>query len=169
MLLRHAKTERVEPGQRDRDRTLIKRGRNDAEIIARYMARHSLVPDLALVSPARRTRETWELIAGGFEEAPRHVDDDRIYGASPNALMMLVSEAGTPRSLLVVGHNPGLHEVALRLIASGDVNMRERLAEKLPTSGLVVIDFAFDAWTKLHSQSGRLEHFVTPRTLGDAS
>jgi phosphohistidine phosphatase len=165
MLLRHAKTERPEPGQRDRDRKLVKRGRKDAEIIARYMARHGLIPDLALVSPARRTQETWELLASGLEKTPRHTDEDRIYGATPDGLMTLIGEPLVARSLLVIGHNPGLHEVALHLIAAGDVDMRERLAEKLPTSGLVVIDFAFDAWIKLHPQSGRLEHFVTPRTL----
>ena len=168
MLLRHAKTERAEPGQRDRDRKLIKRGRNDAEIIARYMATHDLIPDLALVSPARRTQETWELIANGLEKAPRHIGDDRIYGATPDELMKLIGEARTAHSRLVIGHNPGLHEVALQLIASGDVTMREQLSEKLPTSGLVVIDFVFNSWTKLHPQSGRLEHFVTPRMLDEA-
>jgi phosphohistidine phosphatase len=165
MLLRHAKTEQAEPGQRDRDRKLVKRGRNEAEIIARYMARHDLIPDLALVSPARRTQETWELISSGRKKAPRHVDDDRIYGAAPDELIRLIGETRAARSLLVIGHNPGLHEVALQLIASGDVAMRGHLSEKLPTLGLVVIDFAFDAWTKLHPQSGRIERFVTPRIL----
>ena len=63
MLLRHAKTERAEPGQRDRDRKLTKRGRDDAAVIGAYMARHGLSPDLALVSPAKRAQETWALVA----------------------------------------------------------------------------------------------------------
>jgi phosphohistidine phosphatase len=167
MLLRHAKTERAEPGQRDRDRKLVKRGRSDAETIASYMAHHDLTPDLALVSSARRTQETWELIANGFRKTPPHIDEERIYNASTDVLMTLIGKTRGAQSLLIVGHNPGLHEVALHLVASGDIAMRERLAEKLPTSGLVIIDFAFDAWSKLHPQSGRLEHFVTPRLLGD--
>jgi phosphohistidine phosphatase len=167
MLLRHSKTERAESGQRDRDRKLVKRGRSDAETIAGYMALHDLVPDLALVSSARRTQETWELIANGFRKAPPHIDEERIYNASTDALMTLIGKTRGAQSLLIVGHNPGLHEVALHLVASGDIAMRERLAEKLPTSGLVIIDFAFDAWSKLHPQSGRLEHFITPRLLGD--
>jgi phosphohistidine phosphatase len=57
----------------------------------------------------------------------------------------------------------------LLLIASGDVETRERLREKMPTSGLVIIDFAFDNWNKLHPQSGRLERFVTPKSLGAAA
>jgi phosphohistidine phosphatase len=167
MLLRHSKTERAESGQRDRDRKLVKRGRSDAETIAGYMAHHDLVPDLALVSSARRTQETWELIANGFRKAPPHLDEERIYNASTDALMTLIGKTRGAQSLLIVGHNPGLHEVVLHLVAAGDIAMRERLAEKLPTSGLVIIDFAFDAWSKLHPQSGRLEHFITPRLLGD--
>ena len=66
MLLRHAKTERAELGERDRDRKLTKRGRTDAQAIGAYMARHGLVPDLALVSPANRARETWALAADYF-------------------------------------------------------------------------------------------------------
>jgi phosphohistidine phosphatase len=72
-------------------------------------------------------------------------------------------------SLMVVGHNPGLHEVALMLIASGDIEMRERLREQLPAAGLVVVDFPSDVWAKLHPQSGRLERFVSPRTLETAA
>ena len=169
MLLRHAKTERTEPGQRDRDRKLVKRGRSDAETTAGYMAHHGLTPDLALVSPARRTQETWELIANGFRKAPPHIDEERIYNASTDALMTLIGKTRGAPSLLVIGHNPGLQDVALLLVASGDIAMRGRLTEKLPTSGLVIIDFAFDAWTKLHPQSGRLEHFITPRLLGNTA
>ena len=169
MLLRHAKTERAEPNQRDRDRKLVKRGRSDAETIAAYMADHDLIPDLALVSSARRTQETWDIIANGLRKAPRHIDEERIYNASNDALMRLIGETHGARSLLIIGHNPGLHDVALNLVASGDIAMRERLSEKLPTSGLVIIDFAFDAWTKLHPKSGRLEHFITPRLLGNAA
>ena len=69
----------------------------------------------------------------------------------------------------MIGHNPGLHKLARQLIATGDVEARERLSEALPTSGLVVIDFAGDNWHELHSSGGRLERFVTPRSLRAAS
>ena len=68
--------------------------------------------------------------------------------------------------MLIVGHNPGLHELAIMLVASGDIETREQMREKLPTSGLLIIDFAFDDWAKLHPQSGRLERFVSPKSLG---
>jgi phosphohistidine phosphatase len=169
MLLRHAKTERAEPGGRDRDRKLTKRGRSDAAAIGAYIAHHGLAPDLALVSPAARTQETWALLAPAFAKAPRAMKDERIYNASPEGLIGVIEEAGGTRSLLVIGHNPSLHDVALHLIAAGDVEARERLAEKLPTSGLVVIDFPIEAWSGLHPRSGRLERFVTPRLIAAAT
>jgi phosphohistidine phosphatase len=169
MLLRHAKTERAEGGQRDRDRKLTKRGRDDAAVIGAYMARHGLIPDLALVSPAKRAQETWALLAPAFAKAPRLVNDERIYNAATDALFKIIGETRGAHSLLVVGHNPGLHDAAVQLIASGDVEARERVAEKLPTSGLVVIDLAFDDWSKLHRHAGRLERFVTPKLIAAAT
>jgi len=165
MLLRHAKTERPERGERDRDRKLTRRGQTDAPLIGAYMAHHGLVPDMALVSPARRTQETWELVAAAFAKAPQHTNDDRIYNATVANLMALIGETRGTHVLLIIGHNPGLHDVAMQLIASGSAEMRERLSESLPTSGLVVIDLPFDAWSHLHRQSGRLDRFVTPRLL----
>jgi phosphohistidine phosphatase len=169
MLLRHAKTERAEPGQRDRDRKLTKRGRDDAPVIGAYMARHGLTPDVVLVSPAKRTQETWALIAPAFAKAPRLVNGERIYNATTEALFEIISATRGAHSVLVVGHNPGLHDVAMQLIASGNVDARERVVEKLPTSGLVVIALAFDDWSRLHPHAGRLERFVTPRLIAAAT
>jgi len=169
LLLRHSKTERPEPGERDGDRKLMPRGRADAPLIGAYMARHRLIPDLVLVSPAQRTIETWALVGAAFSKTPRMLKDDRIYNAGAQTLADLVRKTDDARSLLLVGHNPGLHDLATELIGSGDVEARESLNEKLPTSGLVVIDFAFDHWSELHDSSGRLERFVTPRLIGAAS
>jgi phosphohistidine phosphatase len=169
LLLRHAKTERAAAGERDRDRKLTTRGRADAPLMGAYMVRHRLLPDLALTSPAARAEETLAQVAAAFAKQPRIVRDERIYNASPETLVRLIRENGDAKTLLVVGHNPGLHELALRLIASGDVATREHLNEKLPTSGLVVIDFAFDDWSRLRADSGRLESFVSPRLIAEAT
>jgi phosphohistidine phosphatase len=168
LLLRHSKTARPEPGQRDRDRKLMPRGRADAPLIGAYMARHRFIPDLALVSPAQRTVETWALVEAAFSKTPRIVKEGRIYNASTHTLADIVRQTDDAAALLLVGHNPGLHDFANALIGSGDVEVRESLHEKLPTSGLVVIDFAFDDWSKLHEHAGRLERFVTPRLIGGA-
>jgi phosphohistidine phosphatase len=169
ILLRHAKTERAAPGERDRDRKLMKRGCSDAPLIGAYMAHHGLVPDLALVSPAKRAQETWALIAAAFAKPPRAVDDERLYNASPEALLDAIGDTRKAHTLVVVGHNPGLHDLAQRLIAAGDVNLREQLNEKLPTSGLVVIDLPVDDWARLHPHAGRLERFVSPRLIAAAT
>jgi phosphohistidine phosphatase len=169
LLLRHAKTERAKPGEHDRGRKLTKRGRADAPVIGAYMARHRLVPDLALVSPAERTQETWKLLADALGKPPKAITDERIYNASADKLMSLLTEPRKARTLLLVGHNPGIHDLAVALIAAGDVATRERVAEKLPTSGLVVIDLAFDDWAQLHPRAGRLERFVSPRLIAAAT
>jgi phosphohistidine phosphatase len=169
ILLRHAKTEKAEPGQRDHTRRLNGRGQKDAPLIGGYMARHALIPDLVLVSTAARTRETWELLASALSASPRVSYEERLYDAGTEAILAVVKEiAPRVRTLMLVGHNPGLHDFARLLIASGDVEARERLNEGLPTSGLAVIDFAGDAWRKLHPHGGRLERFVSPRSLAAA-
>lgn len=170
LLLRHAKAESAAPGIVDRTRALAERGRKEAAKIGAYMASHGLVPDRVLVSPAARTQETWKHTATAFRPAPGATSVEALYDATPHAILAAIKDAPpATHTLMVVAHNPGLHELALMLVATGDVDTRERLREKLPTSGLVIIDFAFDEWGKLHPQSGRLERFVTPKSLEAAA
>ena len=170
ILFRHAKAEASEPGMKDRDRVLVERGRKDAAKIGAYMAGHGIIPDKVVISPAARTQETWKHAASAFRPSPAAMSVEAIYDATPHALLAIIKVSPTPaHTLLIVGHNPGLHEVALMLIASGDIETRERLREKLPTAGLIIIDFAFDDWNKLHPQSGRLERFVSPKSLEAAT
>lgn len=166
MLLRHAKSDWSEAGGRDHDRPLNRRGREAVPALAAYMKRNALAPDRVLCSTAKRTRETFELIAAGLPTPPPVEFDERLYAAEPNTILGLVR--ATPRtvhSLLVIGHNPGLQQAALLLIASGDVDMRERLHEKFPTAALAVIDIAADDWRKTHAHGGRLDRFITPELL----
>jgi phosphohistidine phosphatase len=168
MLLRHAKTEKAAPGQSDRERVLNDRGRKDAPKLGAYLVRHALIPDRVIVSSSRRTRETWERLALAFPKPPPVAYEDRLYDASAKQILAVALE-GSARTLMLIGHNPGLHELARLLIASGDVAARERLNEGLPTTGLVVIDFSGEDWRKLRPESGRLERFVTPRSLKAAT
>jgi phosphohistidine phosphatase len=169
MLLRHAKSEKAEPGLRDHERRLNDRGERDAETIGAYLARHGLLPDLVAVSTSQRTRQTWEHVAAMLSASPPASFEERLYNAGAEAILAVVKETKPAvRTLMVIGHNPGLHEGARLLIASGDVEARERLNEGLPTTGLAVIDFAGKDWRKLHPHGGRLERFVTPRSLAAA-
>lgn len=165
ILLRHAKAVRSRPGERDEERVLEPRGHKDAEKVGAFLARHGLVPDKVLVSPSARTRETWESAARTCPDAPPPVVERRLYDASAETILDVIRKTGSKSCTLVVGHNPGLHDLTTLLIASGDVDIREQLREHLPTAGLVVIDFAVDRWPKLHPHSGRLELFVDPREL----
>jgi phosphohistidine phosphatase len=170
ILFRHAKAEPAEQGLEDRARSLVERGRKDAGKIGAYMKSHGLSPDRAIISPAARTQETWKYTAAAFKPSPAAMTADKLYDATPHAIFAIIKDApASAHTLMVVAHNPGLHEVALMLIASGDIDARERLREKLPTAGLVIIDFAFDDWDRLHPQSGRLERFVSPKSLDAAT
>src|SRR5258705_2163827 len=135
LLLRHAKAERLQSGRRDPDRILAKRGREAAIAAGSYLVRHKLVPDRALVSTSARTRETWALIAAALTKQPRAEFEDSIYEASPDAMLKAI-KATQPaaRTLIVVGHNPGMQQLAGMLIASGDIEARQRLLEELPTA-----------------------------------
>ncbi len=166
LLLRHAKAERLRPGERDHDRRLTERGRGDAQRIGAYMARHGLVPDQVTVSPSARTRETWSLAAAAMGGQPNTVFEQRVYEASPAALLELIKQTDPRvRTLLMIGHNPTLQELAVQLVATGDVDTRQRLQKDFPTTGLAVIDFALDNWDKVHPQGGRLEHFIEPSSI----
>jgi phosphohistidine phosphatase len=133
MLLRHAKTEKAEPGMRDDERRLNERGQTDAPLIGAYMARHALIPDRVLVSTAERTRETWRRLAEALPARPRVSYEERLYNAGSETILALAKQVEPPaRTLLIIGHNPGLHDLARLLIASGDVEAREA-AQRGPT------------------------------------
>lgn len=168
ILFRHAKAEPHESGKDDFDRQLVERGKSDAALIGTYMNRHGIVPDRVLVSTARRAQQTWELAASGLRPPPATHSEAKIYNASADELYSLVVSApDSARTLMLVGHNPGLHELALTLVATGDLDTREKLREEFPTAAMAVIDFVFSSWSQLHPLGGRLERFVSPRTLAD--
>jgi phosphohistidine phosphatase len=170
ILLRHSTAQRAEPGRSDQDRTLAPQGSADAAVVGAYLANHSFRPDHVLVSPSTRTRETWRQVAAALRLAPEARFDERIYNATAQTLFNVTTEIpDNAQAVLLLGHNPGLHELAMLLVATGDIDTRERLRENFPTSGIAVIDFPLDAWSKLHARSGRLERFVSPKVIVGAT
>jgi len=169
ILLRHAKSDRA-PGAPDKARPLNERGTAAARLMGAYMAHHRLIPDRVLCSPAQRTRDTLAAMASGWPGRVKVVFEERLYVAPPQAILSLIcAQAAETRCLMVVGHNPGLHEAAELLVAAGEVESRERLREKFPTAALAVIDFVADAWSDIHDHSGRLDRYVTPRSIASAT
>ena len=166
MLLRHAKSDWSTPGGRDLDRPLSTRGREAAPKMGAYMARHALVPDLIVASPAARVAETLAHILPAFDVPPKIRRENRLYETGADTLVEVIQEMPKgAHSVLLVGHNPGIAELASLLIAAGDVEARQQLIEKFPTAALAVIDFPLDDWGKLHPKAGRLDRFVVPRAL----
>ena len=166
LLLRHAKSGWDDPSLEDFDRPLSQRGRRAAQRLAGHVADRGIIPGLVLCSPARRTRETLEPILAGLRPAPPVRLERNLYLASADAILERIrAVTETAACLLVIGHNPGLHELASALAGAGDARLRARLADKLPTGGLITL--TLDApWSKLVPGAGRLVAFVTPRDLG---
>jgi phosphohistidine phosphatase len=165
MLLRHAKSARP-PGVADIERPLAPRGRDAAGRMGAYLRGEALFPDIALVSSSRRTRETWDLVAPALDGVEARFEP-RIYEAPEARLLAVVREVEPDvRTLLMIGHNPGFEDLATRLVGQGDRSASERLSEKFPTAALAVIDFDADSWAGVAAGAGRLERFVTPKTLG---
>jgi phosphohistidine phosphatase len=139
ILFRHAKAEPRAAGMDDFDRPLAMRGRTDASLIGQLLAREGLVPDLVLVSPARRALETWICAREALPEAKAEPRQE-LYNASATAIRAQVAAAeDRARTLMVVGHNPGLHELAVELLIEGGASAAEigRVAAKFPTATAV--------------------------------
>ena len=169
ILLRHAKSD-WPAGLDDLERPLNPRGREAAPRMGRYLADEGLLPDLVLVSPAQRTRETFDLVAEALREhtgeAPPMLVEPRIYEAPPELLLQAIRETDDAiRVLLMVGHNPGTQELARLLTGFGDRYAFSRLTQKYPTAGVTVLDFDIESWRDVSHREARLDRFVTPKGL----
>jgi phosphohistidine phosphatase len=168
LLFRHAKASRDAQFARDFDRPLIERGQIAAARMGAYMAAAGLRPGLIVCSPSVRTRQTLELALKTMGPAPECLFDESFYHASASSLLAsLRALPGGLNTVMIVGHNPGLHALALDLAGSGDHSFIRRLARKFPTAALAEIEFASDGWQRLQVGEGRLIRFVTPRQLED--
>jgi len=165
MLMRHAKSDRP-AGVADPDRPLNARGRDAAASMGRLLQSKFTIPELVLCSTARRTRETCTGVLAQWQ-APVPVQwEEQLYLATDSAIISLV--ARTPaahRSLLVIGHNPGVHDAAQNLLASGGRKQRSRLSENFPTAAVAIIDFETTAWPDIAAGDGHLVEFVTPKGI----
>lgn len=168
LLLRHAKSSWDDAALPDRDRPLNARGRLAAASMREAMRRLGLVPDMVLLSTARRTQETLEALEP-WDEAPLVEPMDSLYLADPMQLAAaLHGVPETVRSVLLIGHNPGLHDFALSLAGpralAGGGDAERALAEGFPTAALAEFVIA-GAWWDVREGSGRLVRFLTPKML----
>ena len=165
ILLRHTKSDWPD-GIGDHERPLAKRGRRAGLVMGSYIAQKGLLPDIAIVSTARRTQETWELVRPAFASLPVQRNEPRIYEAPVHVLLDVIREVDeAAQTLLMVGHNPGFQNMALDLIGEADQADIARLRTKFPTGGLVVVDLQVGSWAEVAAKCGRLELFETPRSV----
>jgi phosphohistidine phosphatase len=173
LLLRHAKSSWANPGQADIDRPLSRRGRRAATQICGWLAEKGLRPSLVLCSSSRRTRETLDLLHEALgPQVPVHLEP-ALYLADPASLLARLRRvpAGIP-SIMLIGHNPGLQELALeftRSARSTPSDIRDRLMRKFPTAGLLRLRIAIDDWSQLATAATagtiRTLSYVTPADL----
>jgi len=161
MLLRHAKSDW--PDMPDRDRPLAKRGRRDAPVVGRWLREHGYLPDAVVCSAARRTRQTWELMAKELGGSPAVTFEPRAYAASAVTLLHLVRELPVAsRAALLIGHNPGIEELADSLTGPPDGHGPPALG--FPTAAVAVLEFT-GAWADLAPGGARLLVHTTPAEL----
>ncbi|WP_341704275.1 histidine phosphatase family protein [Ferrovibrio sp.] len=174
-LLRHAKSAWDDPGLDDFARPLSPRGKKACRRLGRHMAERGIRPDLVLCSPAARTRQTWERLekrvaapSGDGGDGPKVRFEPALYLAEPPALFALVRAAPKRcRELMVIGHNPGLEDLARDLAGSSSGDALERMGAKFPTAALAEIAFPAMTWGEITAGSGFLASFVVPAQLDD--
>jgi phosphohistidine phosphatase len=165
-LLRHAKSGWDDPVARDFDRPLNQRGRRAAVTVGRALRDEGMQFDAVIASSAVRVVETLRDVAEGYGRAlePSHRSD--LYLASPAVLLERIqrTDDGVDR-LLVVGHNPGLEQLATLLSGSDRSGCLAQLQDKYPTAAVAVIEFSVDRWADVNKGGGVLVRFIRPRDL----
>ena len=162
-LLRHAKSSWKQADLADHDRPLAGRGRRAADAIANHMRHEAVAPDLVLCSTARRARETCERIRPALGAAPVRYEPG-LYGASATTLLeRLRSVPDDVGSVLLIGHNPAIEELALT-VARPSARRRD-LEGKFPTGALATLAAPIPSWRSLDRDTAELVAFVRPRDL----
>jgi phosphohistidine phosphatase len=161
ILIRHAKSDWADPMMDDHDRPLNKRGRKSADAIGAWLAGNGHVPDLALVSTAARTRDTWERVAKAFDKPTPTAFHDALYHAEPDAMITLLRATPAP-TVAMVGHNPGAAFFARALLAAPPADAR---FDRYPTGATAVMEFDIDDWAGLTWSTGALVDLAFPRDL----
>jgi phosphohistidine phosphatase len=164
-LLRHAKSS-WDDDIDDHVRPLNKRGQEAARLIGETLPRAIGALDLVLCSSAVRTRETAEFALAGLPNTPKILFEDGLYLASDSRLMERLQELDESiDSVMVIGHNPGLHELAVALAAPGSAGFSPLANDKFPT-GVRCRFVIGTSWAEIDSTRHRLVDYVTIKSLG---
>src|SRR5690242_12673674 len=163
-LLRHAKAVPAEEGGADRDRALEPRGRRAVQAMAAWIGEHHILPDLVLCSPSLRTRQTLDIVMPGFDRPPKIALDEALYLAAADRLLARLRRVpASAERVLLVGHNPGLHELTLFLAESPSGPLLARLGG-FPTGVMARFEVGIP-WSALGRRTARLNAVINPKEL----
>jgi len=164
-LLRHAKSSWDDPGLPDPERPLAPRGLKAAARLREHLRRSRFSPDLVLCSPAVRTVETLDRVRDGLAGDLRVEIEDELYAADADYLLARLRRLPeSTSSVMVVGHNPGIADLAVGLAKGGEGKALERMRRKFATGGLATLSVSL-AWRNLGWDTATLEAFVVPKQL----
>ena len=164
-LIRHAKAQ-PSIGSSDYERTLTDRGRKDARRVAAALAGRRVLPDVLVHSGAARAKETAEILAGAWPRGVELQEDLALYDASELMLFARARALSNVHARVgLVGHNPGLGELAVALSGSGAQPELLHLAAKYPTGAVAVLDFSVPRWEDVERNGAMLALYLTPAEL----
>jgi phosphohistidine phosphatase len=162
-LLRHAKSSWDDPALADHDRPLAPRGRRAAKVIAKHLGRKGISPELVLCSSSRRTRQTLKRLAPGLGKNADVRIEPELYAAPARDLLDVLQKVPDEvESVLLIGHNPGIQDLALSLAGAG--SEIPRLRSKFPTAALATLELN-GTWRELAPGSAELVSLVKPNEL----
>jgi phosphohistidine phosphatase len=166
-VLRHAKSSWAGSALPDHERPLARRGRRACKLIAAYMRQEGVEPDLVLCSSSVRTRQTLDGIAKALPASTEVRVDGSLYGATAEGLLAIVhSLPDSLDSALLIGHDPGMHDLTLALARPGA--LRDEVRPKFPTAALATLTLT-TSWAAVATGTADLTAFVTPRGLSGPS
>ncbi|MGY6549207.1 MAG: SixA phosphatase family protein [Roseinatronobacter sp.] len=165
ILTRHAKSDWDNPLDTDHERPLSPRGKRAAPLIGAWLAGRGHVPQEALVSDAARTRDTWARISASFPATVPARFEPALYLAGPEMMLRVLHSAHRP-CVMMLGHNPGMAELAQMLLASP---VHHPQFERYPTCATLIAEFDLPTWSDVTFRSGRAVDFIVPRDLDQPS
>lgn len=166
-LLRHAKAENGASSQDDKSRGITARGIKATEYIGKYMRERQIEPQKVLCSSAIRTTETLMKIEHACNQTFPVEYSDKLYHASAAEMLNVIAQVdASVNALLVVGHNPGIHELAMKLAKAGDESLIDKMAIKFPTCAIATFTCHMPDWGTLRQARTELVDFVSPKMLG---
>lgn len=166
-ILRHAKAEHGSAQQDDHERGIIDVGVQAAKSVGLFMKEESIILDKVLCSNANRARMTWDMVCDVYHTDTATDYQERLYLASMNELLGLIALTDEAvNNICIVGHNPGLHQLCLKLAKSGDAELLDTLSIKFPTCSFAEIELGATPWHDVQHMHGELKKFVTPSMLG---